>query len=95
MAENNNNNQPNKATADVAKKNASLLWGILILVIGGAIGLMCGFQGALQSHNDGTWIYWIIYLTVPSVIIGALLMGIGAIVARLNEIIKLLREKNN
>lgn len=93
MAEN-NNNQPNKA-ADITKKNASLTWGILILVIGGTIGLMCSLQSAITSHNDGAWIYWIIYLAVPSVIIGSLLMGIGAIVARLNEIIKLLSDKNN
>lgn len=84
---------PNPKT-DITKKNASFLWGMLILLVGGIIGIVGALSGLLDSRNDGTWIFYIEFLAIPSVIVGVLLLGISAVVDRLNEVIKQLRDSN-
>lgn len=73
---------------DNAGKNAIQVWGIIILVFG-LIGVFISILLALQ--NSFIWAYLLSFGAFLSVF-GLLLLGISAVVDRLNTIIKLMKE---
>ena len=78
-----------KRIADNSGKNAMIIWGALILAIGGIIGLTISYNSMLAGN--ATWVIGL-SITISSVVLGLILLGIGAIVDRLNTIINLLKE---
>ncbi len=81
--------QPPKRIPDNSSKNAMSLWGLIILVFGG----LTGFVITMVLSTDGgiAWIYGV-FIIIGTVMLGLILLGISAVVDRLNTIIKLLKE---
>lgn len=76
---------------DNSSKNAMLIWGIIIAVLG-AFAILVGFIPMIMGNLSG------IYTLAAGVALGSfglILLGISAVVDRLNTIIKLMKEKTN
>ena len=65
------------------------LWGLIILIFGGLTGFIITM--ILSTEGGITWIYGV-FVIIGTVVLGLILLGISAIVDRLNTIIKLLKE---
>ena len=70
-------------------KNTIQVWGIVVTVLG-CLGVLYGVPMMFQNNLSG--IYWF-SAGIAFALFGLLLLGISAIVDRLNTIIKLMKEK--
>lgn len=76
--------------SDISGKNAMLTWGIIII----SIGAVAAFVGiAMMAENNLFGIYPLSG-GVMFLITGIILLGISAVVTRLNAIIRLMKEKS-
>ncbi|MDE7194643.1 MAG: hypothetical protein K2O14_11835 [Oscillospiraceae bacterium] len=87
--EQNTTAQPPKRISDNSSKNAMSLWGLIILVFGGLTGFVITM--ILSTDGGSAWIYGV-FIMIVTVTLGLILLGISAVVDRLNTIIKLLKE---
>lgn len=75
---------------DNSGKNAMRIWGIIIAVLG-VLGILIGFIPMIQGQLSGI-IWFSSGIALGS--FGLILLGISAVVDRLNTIIKLMKEKS-
>ncbi len=81
-----------ESPTDKSSRNAMLTWGIITMVVGGLFGFISTI--ALAAQGSLAWIYTL-FIGIGSIGFGFLLLGISAIVDRLNTIIKLMKENKN
>lgn len=75
---------------DNSGKNAMQIWGIIIVVLGG-LGILYGIMPMMSGDLSGM-IWFAAGIALGS--FGLVLLGISAVVDRLNTIIKLMKEKS-
>lgn len=75
---------------DISAKNAMLIWGIIMISFG-FLGVFVGISTLIGANAFG--VYWIM-VGVMLAVTGIILLGISAVVARLNAIIRLMKEKS-
>ncbi len=90
-------NEPNNSqttanrNTDISTKNATLIWGVIFMVISFLLLLIGGTEAI---NRNGSWIYYV-YIGASLLLISFILLGIGAVVERLNAIIKLMNDNKN